>query len=189
MPTSAPQIASTDVAHDDVLSSAWEEAVLHPQAGSAHQARLASRQPPELIASEDLFATESGSELPLLAPEAVASVAASADSSFDPIQEVEQELFAQSSIEPDKVPAHEPARARTTEELLPQPTLTETSPASGIAAVSPETPLLPLTAPALQKPSVVPTRPVVRSMPRPAPADPLAALRAMTDEERIALFS
>ena len=165
--------------------------MLHPEAQSAHQARLAGPKPPEVKANEDLCATEPGTELPLVAPEVVATAATSIDTSFDPIQEIEQELFAPSSMESAKVPAHEPPRARPTEELLPQPTLTEMSPAPSIAAAPmetlPEWP--PVIAPAPQRPSIVRARPIVKSMPRPAPADPFAALRAMTDEERIALFS
>jgi hypothetical protein len=191
LPTPPPQVASTDIAHDDVLSGAWEEAVLHPEAQSAHQARLAGTKPLEVKGNEDLYATEPGTELPLVAPEVVGTAATSTDTSFDPIQEIEQELFAPSSMESAKVPAHEPPRARPIEELLPQPTLTEMSPAPSIAAAPmetlPEPP--PVIAPAPQRPSIDRARPIVKSMPRPAPADPLAALRAMTDEERIALFS
>jgi hypothetical protein len=40
-----------------------------------------------------------------------------------------------------------------------------------------------------EAPSVMPARPISRSMPRPLPTDPLAALKALTDEERIALFT
>jgi len=40
----------------------------------------------------------------------------------------------------------------------------------------------------LQPPSVA-EAPVAREVPRPTPSDPLAALRALSDEERIALFS
>jgi hypothetical protein len=180
LPTSPPQAVSTDIAHDDVLSGAWEQAVLHPEAESAHQARLASKEPPEVQGSEDR-------DLPLLAPEVVGIAAASTDSLF----EIEQELFVPSSDEPDKEPAQELPRARTTEELLPHATLTEISLTPTIAPDPTETLPAPppLIAPALQRPSVVPTRPIVRSMPRPAPVDPFAALRAMTDEERIALFS
>jgi hypothetical protein len=73
LPTPPPQVASTDIAHDDVLSGAWEEAVLHPEAQSAHQARLAGTKPPEVKGNEDLCATEPGTELPLVAPEDVVS--------------------------------------------------------------------------------------------------------------------
>jgi hypothetical protein len=40
-----------------------------------------------------------------------------------------------------------------------------------------------------EAPSVMPARPISRSMPRPLPSDPLAPLKALTDEERIALFT
>ena len=189
LPTSPSQVASTEIAPDEALSGAWEEAVLHPDADCAHQARLASKKPPEVATKEELSATEPVTELSPLAPEVAGTTATSSDTSFDPIQEIEQELFAPSSIEPAKVPAHETPRARPIEELLPQPTLTEVSPAPSIA-VAPVFPAPPSAmAPALQRPSLAPARPIARSMPRPAPADPLATPRAMTDEERIALFS
>jgi hypothetical protein len=35
----------------------------------------------------------------------------------------------------------------------------------------------------------MPARPISRSMPRPLRTDPLAALKGLTDEERIALFT
>ena len=37
--------------------------------------------------------------------------------------------------------------------------------------------------------TAVPARTAAKPMPRPAPNDPLAALKAMSDEERIALFT
>jgi len=188
-----PQVPSTAIAHDDVLSGAWEEAVLHPEAESAHQARLTGAKPAQARANGDLCATESETELPLVAPEVIETAAASADTSFDPIDEIEQELFAPSTIESAPVPENEPPRAKPLEELLPQPTLTEMAPAPSMTPIetvsAPPPVMAPVMAPVLEKPSASPTRPIVRSMPRPAPTDPLAALRAMTDEERIALFS
>jgi hypothetical protein len=189
LPTPPPQVPSTVIAHDDVLSGAWEEAVLHPEAESAHQARLTGAKPPYAKANGDLCATESETELPLVTREVVETARTSADSSLDPIDEIEQELFAPSSIVSAPVPESEPPRARPTEELLPQPTLTETAPAPPVTPIETVSAPSPVMAPVLEKPSASPTRPIVRSMPRPAPTDPLAALRAMTDEERIALFS
>jgi hypothetical protein len=40
-----------------------------------------------------------------------------------------------------------------------------------------------------EAPLVMPARSISRAMPRPLPTDPLAALKALTDEERIALFT
>ena len=184
-----PQVPSTAIAHDDVLSGAWEEAVLHPEAESAHQARLTGAKRPQAKANGDLCATESETELPLVAPEVIETAAASADTSFDPIDEIEQELFAPSTIESAPVPENEPPRAKPLEELLPQPTLTEMAPAPSMTPIETVSSPPPVAASVLEKPSASPTRPVVRSMPRHAPTDPLAALRAMTDEERIALCS
>ena len=146
-------------------------------------------KPPQAKAKGDLCATESETELPLVAPEVIETAAASADTSFDPIDEIEQELFAPSTIESAPVPENQPPRAKLLEELLPQPTLTEMAPAPSMTPIETVSSPPPVAASVLEKPSASPTRPVVRSMPRHAPTDPLAALRAMTDEERIALFS
>jgi hypothetical protein len=189
LPTPPSQVPSTVIAHDDVLSGAWEEAVLHPEAESAHQARLTGAKRPQAKANGDLCATESKTELPVVTPEVVETAATSADTSLDPIDEIEQELFAPSSIVSAPVPESEPPRARPTEELLPQPTLTEMAPAPPVTQIETVSAPSPVMAPVLEKPSASPIRPIVRSMPRPTPTDPLAALRAMTDEERIALFS
>jgi hypothetical protein len=188
-----PLVGPPDVRHDDALSVAWEDAVLLPEAQAAHAARLASTKSPELAATKDFSVTEA-TELSLAAPQLAGTVAVSADPSFDAIAEIEQELFAPLPTEPGEaksaeVPASESAQARPIEELLPQSSFTDMSPAPLIAAAPLEAAPPPAIEPASQRPPVVPSRLIVRSMPRAAPSDPLAALRAMTDEERIALFS
>jgi hypothetical protein len=184
-PPAPSQPDSTDIAHDDVLSGAWEDAV-QPGAEATHQARLASTKPAS-EPNKDRSAAEVGSGLPLLATEVMESGTVSGDTLFDPIQEIEQELFAPAPFEPANVQTNE-RPARLIEELLPRPTLTEMLPTPSIGSAPTETapPAAPAMGPVLQTPPVVQAR---RSMPRPSPADPLATLRAMTDEERIALFS
>jgi hypothetical protein len=48
---------------------------------------------------------------------------------------------------------------------------------------------LAMTPPVGKPPSAMARRPAARPNPRPLPADPLASLKALTDEERIALFT
>ena len=59
-------------------------------------------------------------------------------------------------------------------------------------AVAPASFAMPMPSPAIAvppSPPATPARPIAKPMPRPEPNDPLAALNAMSDEERIALFT
>ena len=87
---------------------------------------------------------------------------------FDPMAEIEEELFAAAPQAASVVvpPAFDPAA--TLRPSAPMPTPGAAVPAAG------------------RTPLVAPAAPAV---PQPTPGDPLAALKAMTDEERIALFT
>ena len=87
---------------------------------------------------------------------------------FDPMAEIEEELFAAAPQAASVVvpPAFDPAA--TLRPSAPMPTSGAAVPAAG------------------RTPLVAPAAPAV---PQPTPGDPLAALKAMTDEERIALFT
>jgi hypothetical protein len=87
---------------------------------------------------------------------------------FDPMAEIEEELFAATPQAASVVvpPAFDPAA--TLRPSAPMPTPGAAVPAAG------------------RTPLVAPAAPAV---PQPTPGDPLAALKAMTDEERIALFT
>ncbi|MET0630873.1 MAG: hypothetical protein ABWY92_08440 [Xanthobacteraceae bacterium] len=94
--------------------------------------------------------------------------AASGMAPLDPMAEIEEELFAAAPRAPSVVvpPAFDPAA--TLRPSAPVPTPGAAVPAAG------------------RTPLVAPAAPAV---PQPTPGDPLAALKAMTDEERIALFT
>jgi hypothetical protein len=87
---------------------------------------------------------------------------------FDPMAEIEEELFAAAPRAASVVvpPAFDPAAILRPSAPMPMPEAA--APAAG------------------RTPPVAPAAP---PGPQPAPSDPLAALKAMTDEERIALFT
>lgn len=82
----------------------------------------------------------------------------------------------------ESVPAHGNAlphsRPQPPPHVLPMPT--NAAPPTSIASAVVES--------KESRPPHAPTVPVVRAVPRPAPIDPLAALRALSEEELIALF-
>ena len=90
-----------------------------------------------------------------------------------PLAELDDELF----VEP---PAMRVAPGQVA--AAPAPSIIEQPSAAVIAAPSPSL------APAAPT-EAVPAHVYVKPMPRPAPNDPLAALNAMSDEERIAIFT
>jgi hypothetical protein len=101
-----------------------------------------------------------------------------AEPSADPMREIEDELFATPPL---------PASAATivapdVEPSPQQPVATSSATSSAPAAPTTTTTAIPVSAAAT-------ARLAARTMPRPAFNDPLAALNAMSDEERIALFT
>ena len=106
--------------------------------------------------------------------------------SFSGVADLDEDLFDNGPTES----AHEvpPPQGHAEIAALKTPVLpAEAAPFLGSATESIAT-----TPPAASEPSAaVPSlpRPAARPMPRPAANDPLAALKAMSDEERIALFT
>jgi hypothetical protein len=97
--------------------------------------------------------------------------------SVDIVTQTEEELLVLAPAEP----AHDaPAEQPTSPAAPPSPSL-EQVPSPAVPAE--ETAAEPVAA------AVAPAPPAARPTPRPATSDPLAALKAMSDEERIALFT
>jgi hypothetical protein len=114
------------------------------------------------------------------------------EESSDMMSEIEEELFAALPIEetvpglspqsPDAAqPAFAPAAA-----ILPPETAAAPLP---VAEVAQGADGAPQATTAIGTATAVAARTAAKPMPRPAPNDPLAALKAMSDEERIALFT
>jgi hypothetical protein len=98
--------------------------------------------------------------------------------SADPMREIEDELFA-------TPPLPSPAATIIAPDVEPSPQQpAATSTATPSVAATPTT-----TATAVPGSAAATARLAARTMPRPALNDPLAALNAMSDEERIALFT
>jgi hypothetical protein len=179
-PSAAPDVAAlaepSEPPHDDILSGAWELAVL--------------KSPEEAVQSKE-------------AQEARHGAVASETKELDAIAEIERELFV-SAIGDSDVEIEEElfvsSPLPSASEIPSIPLLAESSPvpaqtksmeasiARGMIGEIATTIGAP-TQPDGEAPSVMWARPISRSMPRPLPTDPLAALKALTDEERIALFT
>ena len=101
--------------------------------------------------------------------------------------EIEEELFVLAPA--DTAPDAPSESSDAAPPAIPQPD----APAAPIVTAAIEQIAVraaPMTAPsAATAASIARARPVAESMPRPAPSDPLAALKAMSDEELIALFT
>jgi hypothetical protein len=179
-PSAAPDVAAlaepSEPPHDDILSGAWELAVL--------------KSPEEAVQSKE-------------AQEARHGAVASETKELDAIAEIERELFVSATGDSDVEIEEElfvSSPLPSASEIPSIPLLAEPSPvpaqtksieapiARGMIAQIATTIGAP-TQPDGEAPSVMPARPISRSMPRPLPTDPLAALKALTDEERIALFT
>ncbi len=112
----------------------------------------------------------------------------STEPSLDPIWDIERELFAPEPIEfPSDEIVSRRFRATPSAVSPPRPgspvNATVATPVEQIAHAS-----MTAQTPAAAASAALP-RPMVRPIPRAAPTDPLAALKAMTPEERIALFT
>jgi hypothetical protein len=96
--------------------------------------------------------------------------------SVDIVTQTEEELLVLAPAEP----AHDdPAEQPTSPAAPPSPSLDQAA-----------SPAVPAEEAAAEPPAAVaPAPPAARPTPRPATSDPLAALKAMSDEERIALFT
>jgi hypothetical protein len=179
-PSAAPDVAAlaepSEPPHDDILSGAWELAVL--------------KSPEEAVQSKE-------------AQEARHGAVASETKELDAIAEIERELFVSATGDSDVEIEEElfvSSPLPSASEIPSIPLLAEPSPvpaqtksieasiARGMIAQIATTIGAP-TQPVGVAPLVMPARPISRSMPRPLPTDPLAALKALTDEERIALFT
>jgi hypothetical protein len=179
-PSAAPDVAAlaepSEPPHDDILSGAWELAVL--------------KSPEEAVQSKE-------------AQEARHGAVASETKELDAIAEIERELFVSTTGDSDVEIEEElfvSSPLPSASEIPSIPLLAEPSPvpaqtksieasiARGMIAQIATTIGAP-TQPVGVAPLVMPARPISRSMPRPLPTDPLAALKALTDEERIALFT
>jgi hypothetical protein len=197
-PTPAPaqEIREAPRHETDILAGAWESAVATPGSGigagglrsKAYQAAEAEHPDPADFLLEPLEAAGGTSAAGAPAPE-----------TGDAIAEIEDELFA--PIEEAPVQAMEIAPPQPAGVAQPETTAGATSEAPPVADVATAT-LAPLQTPAATlpaQPALIPqpvlapaaaqARPAAKPMPRPAPNDPLAALKAMSDEERIALFT
>ena len=179
-PSAAPDGAAlaepSEPPHGDISSGAWVLAVL--------------KSPEEAVQSKE-------------AQEARHGAVASETKELDAIAEIERELFVSATGDSDVEFEEElfvSSALPSASEIPSIPLLAEPSPvpaqtksieapiARGMIAQIATTIGAP-TQPDGEAPSVMPARPISRSMPRPLPTDPLAALKALTDEERMALFT
>jgi hypothetical protein len=185
----------------DMLTSAWETAVTRPVEEVIAAAPPAAPEPPPTETEATVEPADFLLE-PLMSPDATAAAQTEAPpqsplapvhAAADELTDIEAELFA---------PAAEIVQETgsvTTATLAPPasaPPPAETTLAVAQTFVTatrmPPSALLPevlATSPQPARSAAAPARSAAKPMPRPAPNDPLAALRAMTDEERIALFT
>jgi hypothetical protein len=161
----------------DTLSTAWMLQISRPL-----DEVLAARQ----ISSQEV---EGGSTLPAQGlgapPRAALTSGETKEAGYDPILEIEQELFA---------PTHEITEGHSRTDALGRTAHVRENIAAGkTGAPSPSEHRK--TMPGLAAASahvrllLRPTGGLGRSMPRAASNDPLAPIKAMTEEERIALFT
>ena len=158
---------------------------------------------PELLPDETAAAEFTDFLLePLLLPATIATATAgepergtpeeAVPEPFDVMSEIEEELFAALPIEetvsglsPQSLDAAQPAFAPA----APSPAIRDRGCAPGHGGGRPSSGRAPQATTPIGTATAVPTRTAAKPMPRPAPNDPLAALKAMSDEERIALFT
>jgi hypothetical protein len=195
--TSMPSPAPADPVAADAASVAIET-----QASSAPEVAMPPSLPeslPDETASAELadFLLEP-LPLPAIAGTATAgeldreTPEEAARDSSDLMSEIEEELFAilpseetPPGLSPQSPDAAPPAFAQAA--AIPS----STPPAAplAMAEVTQGADAAPQTMTPIGTTSAVPARTAAKPMPRPAPNDPLAALKAMSDEERIALFT
>lgn len=194
-PAAAPAAPVEPVREIDVLSNAWESAVAFPPAVTPPHAGTAAAPRAEYVPSmweapraPSPTASQISEPDPadfLLEPLPISRANEPPQQPADPMREIEEELFAAApmpvaaAVSMAAAPgAERPAAERPAAEMrAPQPAETPSEPAAPVATL------------AVPRPAAAPARPAARTMPRPALNDPLAALKAMSDEERIALFT
>ena len=112
--------------------------------------------------------------------------------SSDVMSEIEEELFAVLPIE-ETVPGLSPQSPDVAQPAFAQaaaiPPSTAPAAPPAMAEVAQGADGAPQATTPIGTTTAVPARTAAKPMPRPAPNDPLAALKAMSDEERIALFT
>jgi hypothetical protein len=178
-PVPAMPALLSDIPHEDMLSGAWEESAAKPKM----EASLPT-QPEISSPAEASILNDTKLDIPDKPPDA----APAKHEETDLLLDLEQELFAPSppNPAPDMAPTHIPRGAEPPSAVAAQGTPaiqadtagpSEQTPVSGISSMQPAAV------------ASAPIRPAAKSMPRAAPYDPLAALKALTDEERIALFT
>jgi hypothetical protein len=165
----------------DMLSAAWESAVAREDADVDAVAAPPATDPPATIVEaepadfllEPLPLPDAASSPPQ--PDATMMEPAPAEPAADAILEIEEELFVlvPDVAAPDAIATQPLLPPEPVAAPVPQPPAASAGTAAASIAVA----------------AATPPRPIAKPMPRPAPNDPLAALRAMSDEERIAVFS
>jgi hypothetical protein len=203
--TASLEPPSADRSHDvieaphesEVLSAAWEIAVTderaaEPLAGarSGPSGHVPSMWEPRPLARAGTPVEPEPADFLLEPLPMPVSSAAPADERpaelADELAAIEDDLFdiapSATTTQPPRAPEPLPptVQAAAILQMLPAaaaiPAALATAPAAAVTIA---------TAP----PPIVPARAAPRAMPRPAENDPLAALKAMSDEERIALFT
>jgi hypothetical protein len=186
-PTATPSQAGSGVAADAMASgvlvpSMWEAppgtaaAASHSAAShldTSHlAASLAEAEPADFLLEPLTLtpANEPAGPQPMLEP--------MPEPSADPMREIEDELFA-------TPPLPSPAAAIVAADVEPS----SQQPVASPSAIPSATAAPATVAPAVPGSAAATARLAARTMPRPAFNDPLAALNAMSDEERIALFT
>ena len=178
---STPAPAPADLVPDEAASPA-PEAQASPAPGATMPPPVPDAPPAETPSAEladfllePLPVTVGVATQPASAPEPAAQL-----TPVDTMTDIEEELFA---AVPEAAPDQPPACEQPAAMLQPEaPQAAATLPQVTGAAV-PIAAAMAIAAPA------APIRPATKPMPRPTPSDPLAALKAMSDEERIALFT
>jgi hypothetical protein len=108
---------------------------------------------------------------------------------IDSDAEIEEELFISLPISPATEIPSVPLVAESSPAILQTKAVKSPRAEPMALAEAPGTASLATTQPVGKPPSAMALRPAARPNPRPLPADPLASLKALTDEERIALFT
>ncbi len=195
-PPAAPVEPAREI---DVLSAAWESAVTYPSAATPSHtgtAAAAAAAPGDYLPSMwEAPLAASSAALQTSEPEpadflleplsmsayanepATALASAPPQEPADAMREIEEELFAPPPMQAGAAAIPTPAAPAAEVPILQSPA----TPSAAAAQFA--------SGPAVAGGTGAIARPAARTMPRPARNDPLAALNAMSDEERIALFS
>ncbi len=189
-----PDISMPSPAPADPVAADAASVAIEAQASAAPDKTMPP--PPSKPPPDETAAAESADFLldPLPLPATIAAATAGetgretpeepVPESSDVMSEIEEELFAALPIE-ETVPGLSPQPPDAAQPAFAQAAAVPPSPTTAaplaMAEVAQGAPIGAATA--------MPARTAAKPMPRPAPNDPLAALKAMSDEERIALFT